>query len=137
MGKVRDFDGKKQDYKFFDSGQDPQKCREKDSARIDFGGVSFHTETIHGVGIIRWSRLFLQNFQFPIVDVPPKWSEKKKKYVYNFGGQNTMSSVKNTQMKIDIEFDTYEGMNKKLLDMIENRAIVFQLGKSEQNTFHL
>jgi len=62
MGKVRDFEGKKTDYKFFDSGQDPEKCREKDSSRIDFGGVNFHTENIHGVGIIRRSRVFLSDF---------------------------------------------------------------------------
>ena len=86
MGKVRDFEGRKAEYWFFDSGKDPKKSKEAHEEWIQYGVVWFSTETLHGVGILRWARVILGENEHVLVDVPPSWSEKKKKYVFNFGG---------------------------------------------------
>ena len=55
MGKIRDFEGKKSEYRFFDSGKDPKKCGQRDHIRREFGSVNFTSENLHGVGILRRS----------------------------------------------------------------------------------
>ena len=167
LGKLRATSSKKDEYFLFGPGENPEKCKPGQEIRKSFMLVKFEDDKIEGIGKVKktqcllpkWKKEYTGNTEtydgvedphylgiskdiHSIVNKHPVWSEKKQKYVYNFGNRVKESSNKNTQLVEDKrgvntrETDTGEYDNDNEVSLIKEN-IVFQFGKYDKQVFNL
>lgn len=161
LGKLRAMNSKRNEYHLYDSGENPAKLKPHQEPRKAFFLAQFTDETIKEIGNVKTTKLFIPRWKddsapyigfddpyelgfskdvHTIINKPPKWNKKQKKYVYNFGGRVQEASNKNTQLIVD----TY---SNKLVNQSDTEAdgrdallkenIVFQFGQYDKTIFNL
>ena len=168
LGKLRaTTTTKKDEYFLFGPGENPEKSKSGQEVRKAFMLVNFEDDNIEGLGKVKKTRCIIPKWEkeysgktdtydgvedphylgiskdvHNIVNKHPKWSDKKKKYVYNFGSRVKESSNKNTQLveekrnAFTRETDIGDCENDDEISlMMEN--IVFQFGKYDKQVFNL